>query len=319
MKTFATYTEMRQRIGELFQQSQHAEAAEILTWGLGQFPDKLLANVYNLAACQVLLGQAEEAVKTLHYGLDHGVWFSQWDLEGDLWQPLKDLEAFQRVRERSVECKEAAQKQSRPELTIVPPQEYDPARKYPLFIALHGGDETVADLRPHWVSPRLKNEFIVAYPQSGRVVSMKGFSWMGDEQDRQEILSAYQAVLKAYRVDKERIIVGGFSAGGHMTLTLLLDEQEILPIRGFVVLCPSAPESYPPQAIARIRARGQRGLLLTTEMDPRLDDQRKVAEAFQAGGVACQFIITPNVGHWYPPDLAERIDAAIQTIFEPQA
>ena len=103
-----------------------------------------------------------------------------------------------------------------------------------------------------------------------------------------------------------------------MTLTLLLDEKETVPLRGFILLCPAVPAAYPAEAIARIRSRGQKGLFLTTEMDNRLEDQRKLAEALTAGGVAYQFVVTPNAGHWYPPDLADQIDAAIQTIFEPQ-
>ena len=315
METFANYAEMRQKIGELFQQAQYAQAAEVLEWGLEQFPDNLLANAFNLAACRIMSGQLDKAVEALHYGLDHGVWFGQWDLDGDFWKPLKETEPFQQARARSAEYQRAAQKQAKPELTIVPPKGYDPARKYPLFIALHGGGENVADFKPHWTSPRLESEFIIAYPQSSRVVSMRGFSWMGDDQDRQEVLSAYQSVLKDYSVDTDQIIVGGFSAGGHMTLTLLLDEQPTLPIHGFIVLCPPVPEVYPPEAIARIRARGQKGLFLTTELDNRLEDQRKLAAAFEEQGVAMQFIVTPNVGHWYPLDLAQRIDDAIEDIF----
>lgn len=314
METYATYTEMRQKAGELFQQEQYAQAAEILQWGLKQFPENILANSYNLAACQALLGRAEKAVEALLYGLDHGIWYGLWDFDLELWNPIRELDAFQQVLSRSAEGQRAAQENSRPELTVIPPEGYDPAHQYPLFIALHGGGETVADFREFWISPRLANEFIVAYPQSSRPVSMRGFSWMGDDQDRQEILAAYRAVLKEYSVDTARVLVGGFSAGGHMTLTLLLDEHQILPIRGFIVLCPPVPETYPPQAIARMRSRHQKGLLLTTELDNRLEDQRKLANALEEGGVAFRFVVTPNVGHWYPPDFAQKVDEGIEEI-----
>ena len=314
METFNTYAEMRQKIGELYQQGEYAQAAEILAWGLNQFPDSMLANAYNLAACQAMMGQAEKAVESLLYGLDHGIWYGQWDFGFEMWNPLKELPAFQTVVARSMERQKEAHKTSRPELAIVPPAGYDPARKYPLFIALHGGNETAAGFQELWTSPRLVNEFIVAYPQSSRPVSMRGFSWIGDDLDRQEIHAAYQAVLKDYSVDTERVLVGGFSSGGNLTLTMLLDEQQILPVRGFIVLCPPAPGAYPPEAVARIRTRGQKGLILTTEMDDRLDEQRKLVQAFEEGGVEFQFIVTPDVGHWYPPDFAQRVDDAIDEI-----
>ena len=45
-------------------------------------------------------------------------------------------------------------------IEAVTPSGYDPAKKYPLFIALHGG-----------------GEFITAYVQSTQVASMTGFHW----------------------------------------------------------------------------------------------------------------------------------------------
>jgi len=316
MTTFADYPEMRQKVGELFREGKYAEAAEILECGLERFPANLMANAHNLAFFRVLLGRLPEAVDALAYALDRGVWFSLWAFHNDAWAPLKELDAFHEVSRRCAEYRQAAQLKASPELTIVPPEGYDPARKYPLFIALHGGDETVADFRPHWTSPKMAGEFIVAYPQSSRVISMRGFGWIGDDQDRREILSAYETALRDYSVETSKVIAGGFSSGGHMALTLLLDAQPVLPIRGFIVLCPPVPEEYGPEALARIRARGQRGLFLTTERDGRLEEQRKLATALAGAGVQCEFAVTPNIGHWYPPDFAQRVDGAIEQILE---
>jgi len=316
MEKVSTYIEMRGKIGALFQEGKLGEAAEILEWALAQYPDHLLANAYNLATCYAFLEDPEKAIRALTYGLDHGVWYGLWDFAAELWEPAKLLDAFQDIQTRSDEYLQEAQKAAKPTLTISMPKNYDPSREYPLFIALHGGGETVEDFKPEWTSEVLSKDFIVAYPQSSRVVSMKGFSWMGDQTDRQEILDAYQAVLKEYHVDQTKVLIGGFSAGGHMALTLLLDEDELVPTRGFVALCPPVPETYPPETVARIAARGQRGALLTTEMDNRVEDQQKIAAAFQDSGVPLQFEITPNVGHWYPPDFEEKLDKAIGFILE---
>lgn len=315
MENFKDYAEMRGKIGDLFQDGKLGEASEILEWALDQYPDHLLANAYNLATCHAFLKDPEKAIQALNYGLGHGVWYGQWDFTADFWEPVKALDTFQDIQTRSDACRQEAQKTTKPTLEIRTPENYDPTREYPLFIALHGGGETIEDFKPQWTSPKLSNAFIVAYPQSSRVVSMKGFSWMGDEVDRKEILDAYQAVLKEYPVDQTRILIGGFSAGGHLALTLLLDEGEPIPVRGFVALCPPIPETYPPEAVARIAARGQRGALLTTEMDNRVEDQQKLAESFQDGGVSLQFEITPNIGHWYPSDFKEKLDGAVDFIF----
>ena len=311
---FSDYAEMRQRVGELFQERDLTEATRVLEWGLTHFPDHLLANAYNLATCHAFLEQPEAAVRALEYGLDHGCWYGTWDFEADVWAHIKDMDAFQAVRERSEAQLQRAQEQAKPELTVVTPKDYDPSKSYPFFLALHGGGETVADFRPQWISPRLESEFIIAYPQSSRVVSMTGFSWMGNDRDRSEIADAWHAIQADYNIDLEKVIIGGFSAGGHMALTLMLDEEQILPTRGFIALCPPVPEDYPPGAIARMRDRGQRGVLLTTEMDNRLAAQKELAEALEAGGLPLVFEVTPNIGHWYPTDIGEKIDRGIDYI-----
>ena len=60
--------------------------------------------------------------------------------------------------------------------------------------------------------------------------------------------------------------------------------------------------------------RNVRGILLTTEMDPRLPVQKKMAEVFKSENFPLQFIITPNIGHWFPEDLDEKLDQAIEYI-----
>jgi hypothetical protein len=33
-------------------------------------------------------------------------------------------------------------------------------------------------------------------------------------------------------------------------------------------------------------------------------------------GFPCDFVVTPDIGHWYPDDLDNRIDQAVRYIFE---
>ena len=65
---------------------------------------------------------------------------------------------------------------------------------------------------------------------------------------------------------------------------------------------------------AAARNRGVRGTILTTEMDPRVGDQRDMVSVMEREGLPHEFIVAPNTGHWYPADLAERIDQALRHI-----
>ncbi len=316
MTEFASYQAMRRHIGELYQREEYAQAAEILQAALDAFPDHLLANSYNLALLYARLGEPEKGIQALQYGLDHGVWYGLWDFIGEIWEPFEALKAFAQIKAQCGARRQQAQERAQPELIVVPPQGYTPGKPHPLFIALHGGGETVAAFQPHWTSPKLETEFIVAFVQSSQVVSMTGFSWEEHEVARKEVADAYQAVVQDYGVEAERVIVGGFSSGGCAAIRLALDET-FIPVRGFIALCPPKPEPFEAEAVARAAQRGLRGTLLTTEMDPRLDLQEGMAEIFQKEGLPHQFIVTPNIGHWYPTDLDEKIDQAIDHIRHP--
>lgn len=142
---------------------------------------------------------------------------------------------------------------------------------------------------------------------------MKGYNWTEDiELSLKEIKAAYDRVISENPIDPDRVYVGGFSSGGVAALETVL--KNIFPIKGFVVLCPAKPDNFSAQEVAATRDRGVRGTLITTEMDQRLNQQREVIHTFRQQGLQYQFIVTPNIGHWYPRDLEEKIDRALDHI-----
>jgi hypothetical protein len=56
---------------------------------------------------------------------------------------------------------EEARKTAKPGRLVQTPEGYDPQRRYPLFIALRGGDNNIAKLKNNWTSPLTKSAFIV--------------------------------------------------------------------------------------------------------------------------------------------------------------
>jgi hypothetical protein len=70
--------------------------------------------------------------------------------------------------------------------------------------------------------------------------------------------------------------------------------------------------------VREAKHRGVRGTILTTEMDPRLSDQKKMNEILKTVNFPCEFIITPDIGHWFPEDLDNKIDNAIDFILKGQ-
>jgi len=310
---FATYQEMRAHIGKLYQEKKYAEAAEILEKALTQFPDHLHANTYNLALMYVQLDEAKKALQILEYGSEHDVWYGKYDFLVEIWAPLRNLGGFNSFNRKNEKKREEAQKAVEPKLEVFVPKNYDRGKKYPLFIALHGGGETIEGFKPQWTSDLLKNEFIVAYPQSSQMITMNGFNWTEDiELAKREIKEAYEKIIQKFPVDSSQVIVGGFSSGGVASLEVVLDNT--IPVAGFVALCPAKPDDFAAEKVRGAKERGVRGTLITTEMDNRLPDQKEMAGIMKEKGLPHEFIVTPNIGHWYPENLAEMIDKAIAHI-----
>ena len=312
-REFTHYQEMREYFGNLYQQKKYKEAIEILENHLDRFPDHLEANAYNIAISYGQLKQYQKAMNALQYGLDRGVWFSIYAFESEFWAPFKKLERFEKILIRNEELRQEAQKLAKPDLLVLPPEGYREEQKYPLFIALHGGSSNIANFREVWKSEKMEKEFITAYVQSSLLVGMGRYAWTVDmEITKREIVEAYNMVTEKYPVDEKEIIIGGFSAGGVAALEVTLSHS--IPATGFVVLCPAKPGSFNKENIIEAKERGIRGTILTTEMDPRLPDQKEMVEALKTEGFQYQFVVTPNIGHWFPKDLDKKIDEAIYHI-----
>ena len=310
-----SYAEMRAYLGELFQQNKYAEAAAMLERVLDRFPDNVRANTFNLAAARALMGQPDKAIDALEDGLRRGAFYSRWDFDGAAMAPLKQHPRFAAFFQANLDRIAEADKKAVMKLEVATPAGYDPARRYPLFVALHGGGENVAMLKPNWVSPRLQAEFIVAYVQSSQVTDPTGFHWQDEARTRRDLQAAYAEVVARYPVDPDRVIVGGFSSGGFASLVTAF--HQTLPARGFVALCPEVPATVTDADIKAAVTRGLRGSLLTTELDRRVQAQREFADRWKKLGLDGEFAVTPNIGHWFPKDFGQQLDRAIERILAP--
>ena len=310
-----SYAEMRAYLGELFEQKKYAEAAAMLERVLDRFPDNVRANTFNLAAARTMMGQPDKAIDALEDGLRRGAFYSRWDFDGAVMAPLKQHPRFAAFFQANLDRIAEADKKAVMRLEVATPVGYDPARRYPLFVALHGGGENIAMLKPNWVSPRLQAEFIVAYVQSSQVADMTGFHWQDEARTRRDLQTAYAEVVARYPVDPDRVIVGGFSSGGFASLVTAF--HQTLPVRGFVALCPEPPASITDADITAAVARGLRGAVLTTELDRRVAAQRAFAERLTALKLDAEFALTPDIGHWFPKDFGQQLDRAIERILAP--
>jgi predicted esterase len=306
------YPEFRAGLMELYNAEKYAEAAKLIEDNYGSFPGEEWKMSFNMAAVCVHLEDYEKGIRYLSMAQDKGQFFNTWAFKGDFWAPYRETEGFDKILARNDEMIEEARKTAKMKIEVAIPGKLEEGRTYPLFIALHGGGENIEEFRPNWKSDVMESEFIIAYVQSSQVVSMTGFSWEEQEVTKKELREAYDKVCAEYPVDTAEVLIGGFSSGGYGSLVATFFEA--VPVKGFVILCPPMPENITEVEAENARKRGVRGTLITTELDRRVPDQRKMADLFRETGLQYQFIITPNIGHWYPDNLPEMIDQAIAHI-----
>ena len=303
------YQEFRKVLIEKYNAGEYTEAARLIEENYNSFPGEEWKMAYNMAAVCQHLEDYDKGIKYLSMAQDEGQFFNAWAFNGDFWAPYREAEGFDEIIARNDEMIAEVQKTAKMKIEVVLPGELEEGRIYPLFIALHGGGENIEEFRPNWKSHVMESEFIIAYVQSSQVVSMTGFSWEEQDVTKNELKEAYDKVCAEYPVDTAEVLIGGFSSGGYGSLVATFFEA--VPVNGFVILCPPMPENITAAEATKARERGVRGTLITTELDRRVPEQRKMADLFRDTGLQYQFIITPNIGHWYPENLPEMIDQAI--------
>jgi predicted esterase len=317
-KDFSSYSEMRDNLLKYYQQKRFREAADLIERHMDRFPENRMANSYNLALVCLHLEEYEKSLRVLMDAVHRGLWFGKHSFEDRLWEPLKKLAGFAEFQRANEALIDEARKKASPRLEVVKPRGFVEGRSYPLFLAIHGGNSNVEEFRAIWTSETLRGEFLVAYPQSSQVWAEDRFSWHEDmDLAVKEIREAFRKTMDGFPADPGEILVGGFSAGGEASLELVLSGA--VPARGFIVLCPAKPKSFSLDSVRKAAGRGVRGVLLTTEFDSRIDEQKEMAEIMNREGLPVEVIVTPDLGHWFPDDLDKQIERALVFILEKRA
>ncbi len=308
-----SYTEFYKKVVSLYRAKKFEETRDLLEKNIDKYPEKFNRFAYNMSIIYSHTKEFEKGVAILNKAHNKGLWFNILIFKSPLYKGYMELPGFKAVIAKNNELYEKAKINAKSGMEIVVPGNFDKTKKYPLFIALHGGGENIKNFKPRWTSGKMKNEYIVAYLQSSQLISPDGYGWEDYEITQKEVKIALDKILKNYPVDKNKIIIGGFSSGGGAALYLTF--KDIIPVKGFVILCPQVPREVNETDILKSAKKGIKGTFLTTERDNRLELQKKFVDMFKKAELGHKFIITPDIGHWYPKNLDKKIDEALEHIF----
>ncbi|MEN8223592.1 MAG: dienelactone hydrolase family protein [Acidobacteriota bacterium] len=307
------YKKMRAELGTLFREKKYREGVILLKAHYNKYPDHLMSMSFNLAIMYNSIKEYKKGIKVMLNAQKKGIWYSPWVLEGEFFKGFKPYKKYKKVLAVNKKLHASAETKAKSFFEIMEPENFDKKKPYPLFIALHGGDGHIEEFKPRWGSEKLKKEFIVLFIQSSQMSSMNGYHWEDTEKAYREVKVAFNKVIEKYNIDNNKIIIGGFSSGGGASLHLSFNGD--IPVSGFIALCPALPETITGDKISAADKKGVTGTILTTEFDRRIKTHRELADKMKAQGLQYQFVVTPNIGHWFPKDLDKKIDQAIVHIF----
>lgn len=206
--------------------------------------------------------------------------------------------------------------ESKLEYKVFLPDGYKEGVEYPLFINLHGDgiDGNIKDSIHYWKpDPLLKKGYIVLYPQSSQTYCYGGHGWLIDKElSRKEIKTCYDEVISKYRIDINNVIVAGFSGGAMAAIDFSM--FNIFPIKGFIGLCPGEnTKTFSNTQITAATKKGIKGVIMEGEDDLVLPI-KKLVDDFKEIGFKHEYYINEGVAHWYPKDLVEKTQQAIDFI-----
>ena len=240
--------EYAKKANEAYQAGKYEEAAKYFLI-LSKCNIKDATSIYNLACCYGLLGNGKLAAKYLERAFNAGFQNLEWINEDKDFDKVRGKAEFDNLL-KELESGIAAKKKDSAKTLFINsptlikcnvqfPENYNPAKEYPLIIGLHGLGSNADRFQILWDKFATRN-FIYATPQAPYAVSTgsePGFSWntwgTGDDETLEQssaLTDEYIAKLvidlqKQYKVSDVYLL--GFSQGCFYTYLIGIKHYEL--------------------------------------------------------------------------------------------
>jgi predicted esterase len=307
-----SFREVEKQAEEYFFSGKLKEFVEFYTQVLGHFPDNDHEILMDLVFVNLQMKNIEGALDFLEKGISMDNCFAIFPNDPNF-EALKDMPRFQKIISENNRIKAALQKETKSQSVVILPVGYDPNKKYPLFITLHGWAKDNAIMQRFWQSESLSKQFIHVFLQSSQVVGTKSYSWDDQEKAKEDIRVMFYEISEKYAVDMDQVFIGGFSQGGWTALNAAFNQ--IIPLKGLITLCPAKHAEWKDFDLSIAKNSGLCCVILTGEEDGSLEGQKEIIADLDAAHIPHQFVITPALGHWFPENLSQQLDEAIKFIF----
>ena len=343
---YENFKQLEKEYSELYFSEKYFEALNLLEKGAESLSkEELEKNLFAIMLDKAMFYKKcdldEQCIDTLAYLVDNGFLCP---LYRRIYEPLKYNLKFKKLKEKNDLLLVQAQEKAKLRYKVFLPEGYREDKKYPVFFNLHGDSENMKFHEGYWTPDVfLKRDFIVVYLQSSQVIMHEGYGWLkymfdlkGDEpwldspsvcritesccimkesydKARGDIKNCYDIIAKQYSIDKENILIGGFSGGAIATVEAAI--EGIIPIKGFIALCAEEkPITFCKEVVEKAIERGIKGVLMEGEQALPVPDEEEMKKIFDEVKFPYEYYINKGVGHWYPEDLDEKLEQALNFI-----
>lgn len=314
---YTNYSQLEKDFIVLLEQENYIEVVNLLGKASELLPEKEYENnyfdiVFNKARFSTNCKRYDECLDTLIYLVDQGY---ACPLYWERFKPLKQNVRYEDLKQKNDLLIKQAEEKSKTEYVVHLPEGYTEDKLYPLFLNLHGDGENIKEHSQYWKPDTiLKKDFIVVYLQSSQVIYHNRYGWLKDLlRARNEIKNIYDLILEQYSVDKDCVIIGGFSGGSIASIDITM--SNMLPVKGFIALCPDEkPECFTKENVQYAVKRGIKGVFMEGEYDIPVPDEEEMINVFKEVGFPYEYYINKGIGHWYPKDLSVKVDRALEFI-----
>ena len=303
-----TFNELTNQMVTLYHQDRKEEALRLIEQQQDAFPEEAARLTFWRMCFLSLIGRADDTLSVFRQGLDAGLWWHQELFNDPDLNAVRDLPEFQHLMEISQTQYEEAQGQIERDYTVLLP-ESPSSGKYPLLITLHGRNGNKASDLAQWELARQRG-WLVLLAQSTQPVFQGAYHWDNPTRGLDDLLFYYEQVSQAYEIDRQRLLIAGFSQGSGMAIYTAL--RGAIPVSGFIGIGTwwADPNELPAER------KNIRGYFITGEKDHTLERAREIQDVLREDHIQFAEEVHPSLGHEFSADFGASFDKAIDFIVQ---
>jgi predicted esterase len=304
------YAALRSDLTSLYARQEYGQALTLLQQQPQMFPQQGL--MYHWKMC--LAARANDpdlAIQAFKEALGAGYSYPAALIREDAdLVTLQGVPAYEELASLSLRRFAEVETQTTPELLVVPPAAKG-ADRLPLLLGLHGNSQNARLAANDW-QPIVAKGWLLACAQSSQLFTSEAYAWNDRERGATEVQRLYQLLNTRDVIDPERIVLGGFSAGGGLAIQMALTGA--IKARGFLVVGPYLRDLEPLKPyLDAAAARGLRGYIVMGLQEPPEGQEimRKIHAFLNIHGVPCELEEHPEIAHTFPADFGHTIEKAL--------